>query len=270
MSARESRSCLNGCISQADHVAKHVLNEPANLVVDSLKGLVVLNPNIKLDEAQRGESVLPEDPFSIREEAPVFVIELNSCSLVIYKPQSSTGRVALLSGGGSGHEPAHAGFVGQGLLDAAVCGNIFASPNVAQIKRGLDLVTKGDKGALMVVMNYTGDALHFGLAAETFRSSGRGDARVVMVGDDVAVGKKQGSIVGRRYVLPAGSPNTRYSLCRERAVTNVLEVSQERSWFTNSLLRYLMLEEIWIRSKRLQSTLVRDWVHWESVWSIAM
>lgn len=115
---------------------------------------------------------------------------------VIYRPDASS-RVTLLSGGGSGHEPAHAGFVGPGLLDAAICGNIFASPNVAQIRRGIDLVT-GPKGSLVVVMNYTGDALHFGLAAEQFRAGGKGDVRVVMVGDDVAVGREQGSIVGRR------------------------------------------------------------------------
>lgn len=120
--------------------------------------------------------------------------------IVVYlPPDENKPRVALLSGGGSGHEPAHAGFVGAGLLSAAVCGNVFASPNVAQIRRGLDLVSpRGGKGALMVVKNYTGDALHFGLAAETFRSEGKGDVRVVLVGDDVAVGKAQGSIVGRR------------------------------------------------------------------------
>ncbi|KAI9639780.1 putative dihydroxyacetone kinase 1 [Dioszegia hungarica] len=148
---------------------KHVLNTPQTLVVDSLKGLVALNPNIKLDEAQR----------------------------VIYRPTGAEPRVTLLSGGGSGHEPAHAGFVGPGLLDAAICGNIFASPNVAQIRRGIDLVSS-PKGSLVVVMNYTGDALHFGLAAEQYRAGGKGDVRVVMVGDDVAVGKVQGSIVGRR------------------------------------------------------------------------
>ncbi|CAD6564756.1 MAG: Dihydroxyacetone kinase 2 [Tremellales sp. Tagirdzhanova-0007] len=148
---------------------KHVLNDPQTLVLDSLKGLVDLNPFISFDEAQR----------------------------VIYT-QSSKSRVSLLSGGGSGHEPAHAGFVGPGLLDAAVCGNIFASPNVAQIRRGIELVTR-EKGSLIVVMNYTGDALHFGLAAEQYRSKGAvGDVRVLMVGDDVAVGKEQGSIVGRR------------------------------------------------------------------------
>ncbi|OCF45289.1 dihydroxyacetone kinase [Kwoniella heveanensis CBS 569] len=150
---------------------KHLLNDASTLVVDSLKGLAQLNPNVKFDEGQR----------------------------VIYTPPSSnSSRVALLSGGGSGHEPAHAAFVGKGLLDAAVCGNIFASPNVAQIRRGVELVT-GDKGALIVVMNYTGDALHFGLAAEQHRSAGKpGDVRVLLVQDDVAVGREQGTIVGRR------------------------------------------------------------------------
>lgn len=149
-----------------------------------MKGLVNLNPEISFDEAQRGPSVLLR--FSRLTKA-----------LVIYTSPSKL-RVALLSGGGSGHEPAHAGFVGPGLLDAAICGNTFASPNVAQIRRGIELVTK-EKGALIVVMNYTGDALHFGLAAEQYRSKGGvGDVRVLIVGDDVAVGKEQGSIVGRR------------------------------------------------------------------------
>ncbi|ODN84370.1 dihydroxyacetone kinase, variant [Cryptococcus amylolentus CBS 6039] len=147
---------------------KHLLNTPQTLVVDSLKGLATVNPNVKLDEAQR----------------------------VIYTPASD--RVALLSGGGSGHEPAHAAFVGPGLLSAAISGSVFASPNVAQIRRGLELVTR-EKGGLVVVMNYTGDALHFGLAAEQHRSAGKvGDVRVLLVGDDVAVGREQGSIVGRR------------------------------------------------------------------------
>ncbi|WVN85868.1 dihydroxyacetone kinase [Cryptococcus depauperatus CBS 7841] len=148
---------------------KHLLNTPQTLVVDSLKGLVTFNPNVKLDESQR----------------------------VVYAPPS-TSKVAILSGGGSGHEPAHAAFVGDGLLSAAICGNIFASPNVAQIRRGLELVTR-EKGALIVVMNYTGDALHFGLAAEQHKSAGKaGDVKVLLVQDDVAVGRKQGSIVGRR------------------------------------------------------------------------
>jgi dihydroxyacetone kinase len=105
-----------------------------------------------------------------------------------------------MSGGGSGHEPGHAGFVGPGLLDAAVCGNVFASPNVAQIRRGIDLIAS-DAGTLIVVMNYTGDALHFGMATEQVKSLDAGSAvRLLLVGDDVAVGKKQGAMVGRRHV----------------------------------------------------------------------
>ena len=164
--------------------AKHLLNDPSTLVVESLKGLVTLNPNAKLDEAQRGVYLL------------LGFHTLCSFS-VVYKPNSD-GHVAILSGGGSGHEPAHAGFVGSGLLDAAVCGNVFASPNVAQIRRGIEHVST-EKGALLVVKNYTGDALHFGLAAEQHKSAGLpGDVRVLMVGDDVAVGREQGAIVGRR------------------------------------------------------------------------
>jgi len=75
---------------------------------------------------------------------------------------------------------------------------VFASPNVAQVRRGVELVTK-EKGTLIVVMNYTGDALHFGLAAEQYRATGAsGDVRVLLVGDDVAVTREQGTIVGRR------------------------------------------------------------------------
>ncbi len=74
-------------------------------------------------------------------------------------------QVAVVSGGGAGHEPAHAGFVGEGLLTAAVCGEIFASPSVDAVLAGILAVT-GDAGCLLIVKNYTGDRLNFGLAAE--------------------------------------------------------------------------------------------------------
>lgn len=73
--------------------------------------------------------------------------------------------VALISGGGSGHEPAHVGFVGKGMLTAAVCGDIFASPSVEAVLSAIINVT-GEKGCLLIVKNYTGDRLNFGLAAE--------------------------------------------------------------------------------------------------------
>ena len=90
-----------------------------------------------------------------------------------------------MSGGGAGHEPAHAGFVGDGLLTAAVCGEIFASPSVDAVLAAILAVT-GDAGCLLVVKNYTGDRLNFGLAAEEARAMGL-DVEMVIVADDVAI-----------------------------------------------------------------------------------
>jgi len=94
-------------------------------------------------------------------------------------------RVAVVSGGGSGHEPAHAGLVGDGLLAAAVCGEFFASPSVEAVLSVVREVT-GAAGCLLVVKNYTGDRLNFGLAAERARTEGL-DVEVVVVADDVAL-----------------------------------------------------------------------------------
>ncbi len=94
-------------------------------------------------------------------------------------------RVAVISGGGSGHEPSHAGFVGEGLLTAAVCGEVFASPSVDAVLAGILAVT-GDPGCLLIVKNYTGDRLNFGLAAERARALGH-KVEMVIVGDDVAI-----------------------------------------------------------------------------------
>ncbi len=93
--------------------------------------------------------------------------------------------VAVISGGGSGHEPAHAGFVGKGLLTAAVCGDVFASPSVDAVLAGIMAVT-GKAGCLLIVKNYTGDRLNFGLAAERARALGK-KVEVVIVADDVAL-----------------------------------------------------------------------------------
>ncbi|EGX53767.1 hypothetical protein AOL_s00004g426 [Orbilia oligospora ATCC 24927] len=96
--------------------------------------------------------------------------------------------------GGSGHEPAHAGFVGNGMLDIAVAGDIFASPSAAQILVGLKAI-KGTKGTLMIVKNYTGDKLNFGLAAQKARSEGQ-EVSVVFVNEDASLDAE--SLVGRR------------------------------------------------------------------------
>nr|AFO55210.1 dihydroxyacetone kinase [Moniliophthora perniciosa] len=151
---------------------KHFLNKPENLVLDSLEGLCALNPALALDHQNK----------------------------TVYISQHDKSNVALICGGGSGHEPAHAGFVGNGILTAAVCGNVFASPNASQVRRGIDLV-HNDKGTVIIVKNYTGDVLNFGLAKEQYaalRPEYADRVKFVIVGDDVAVGKTQGSIVGRR------------------------------------------------------------------------
>ncbi|KDQ61689.1 hypothetical protein JAAARDRAFT_31152 [Jaapia argillacea MUCL 33604] len=151
---------------------KHFLNSPETLVVDSLAGLCALNPQLALDVPNK----------------------------VVYVNKSDRSKVAIICGGGSGHEPAHAGFVGDGVLSAAVCGSVFASPNAGQVKRAIDLVDS-EKGTLIIVKNYTGDVLNFGLAKEQYAAQHADKAdrvKFLIVGDDVAVGRAQGKIVGRR------------------------------------------------------------------------
>ncbi len=104
---------------------------------------------------------------------------------VVVRSDWDKSRVALVSGGGSGHEPAHAGFVGQGMLAAAVCGDVFASPSVDAVLAGILAVT-GPAGCLLVVKNYTGDRLNFGLAAERARAFGL-NVSMVIVDDDIAL-----------------------------------------------------------------------------------
>ena len=104
---------------------------------------------------------------------------------VVCRADWDKSKVALISGGGSGHEPAHAGFVGKGMLTAAVCGEVFASPSVDAVLAGILAVT-GDAGCLLIVKNYTGDRLNFGLAAERARAFGL-RVEMVIVDDDIAL-----------------------------------------------------------------------------------
>lgn len=104
---------------------------------------------------------------------------------VVVRTDWDKSKVALVSGGGSGHEPSHAGFVGQGMLTAAVCGDVFASPSVDAVLAGILAVT-GKAGCLLIVKNYTGDRLNFGLAAERARALGL-QVDMVVVDDDVAL-----------------------------------------------------------------------------------
>ncbi|MBR1218778.1 dihydroxyacetone kinase subunit DhaK [Bradyrhizobium sp. U87765 SZCCT0131] len=119
---------------------------------------------------------------------------------VIARSDWNHSRVAVISGGGSGHEPAHAGFVGPGMLTAAVCGDVFASPSVDAVLSGILAVT-GAAGCVLIVKNYTGDRLNFGLAAERARALGR-KVTMVIVQDDIAIpdiGRPRG-IAGTLFV----------------------------------------------------------------------
>jgi dihydroxyacetone kinase len=104
---------------------------------------------------------------------------------VVYRAHKKDSKVAIISGGGSGHEPAHAGFVGKGMLAGAVCGEVFASPSVDAVLSAILAVT-GKAGCLVTFKNYTGDRLNFGLAAEKARAMGK-KVEVVIAADDVAI-----------------------------------------------------------------------------------
>jgi triose/dihydroxyacetone kinase / FAD-AMP lyase (cyclizing) len=106
-------------------------------------------------------------------------------NVVVNTKHKGNAQVALVSGGGSGHEPSHAGFVGEGMLAAAVCGDVFASPSVDAVLAGIMAVT-GKAGCLLIVKNYTGDRLNFGLAAEKARALGK-KVEMVIVADDVSI-----------------------------------------------------------------------------------
>ena len=127
---------------------------------------------------------------------PQYVRKLD-CGNVVVRSHKKEGKVALISGGGSGHEPAHGGYVGEGMLDAAVAGAVFTSPTPDQVLEGIKAVAT-DAGVLMVIKNYTGDVINFEMAADMARDEGIKVAQVV-VNDDVAV-KDSLYTVGRRGV----------------------------------------------------------------------
>lgn len=148
-------------------------NYPENddIVVTSLRGLAASNPALTLIPSEK----------------------------VVFNKATAKSKVAIISGGGSGHEPLHAGFVGENLLDAAVAGSIFASPSTKQIMAAVKATADKDKGVIDVVKNYTGDVLHFGLVAERAKRDGY-KVELVTVSDDVAVGRTQNEMVGRRGI----------------------------------------------------------------------
>lgn len=153
---------------------KSFINKSENVVKEAIDGMLINNKLAKLDR-------FPEIKVVVRKDW-------------------DKSRVALVSGGGSGHEPSHAGFVGEGMLTAAVCGEVFASPSVDAVLSAIMAVT-GEAGCLLIIKNYTGDRLNFGLAAEQARALGY-KVQTVTIGDDIALGKevKQRGISGTVFV----------------------------------------------------------------------
>ncbi len=115
---------------------------------------------------------------------PQYVKRLEGLEVLV-RAGGSDGKVALISGGGSGHEPAHGGFVGKGMLDGAVAGAVFTSPTPDQIYEAI-MAANGGKGVLLVIKNYTGDVMNFEMAADMARDEGV-EVDQVIVADDVAV-----------------------------------------------------------------------------------
>ncbi len=115
---------------------------------------------------------------------PQYVKRLEGLEVLV-RAGGSDGKVALVSGGGSGHEPAHGGFVGKGMLDGAVAGAVFTSPTPDQVFEAIK-ASNGGKGVLLVIKNYTGDVMNFEMAADMARDEGI-EVEQVVVADDVAV-----------------------------------------------------------------------------------
>ena len=136
-----------------------LINDPASVVADALKGIAAAHPDLSVDHEQK---------VIYRGDAPV------------------RGKVALISGGGSGHEPLHGGFVGLGMLDAACAGEIFTSPVPDQMVAATKTVD-GGAGVLHIVKNYTGDVLNFEMAAEIAQAETGVEVTAVVTDDDVAV-----------------------------------------------------------------------------------
>ena len=146
---------------------KKIINTPETLVMEMCSGMVMTHPDLEF---------IPEYKIMKRKEI-------------------NNDKVILISGGGSGHEPAHAGYVGKGMLDAAVCGEMFASPSQIQVYQAIK-ATAGSKGTLLIIKNYSGDIMNFKNAAAL---SEEVDVEYVIVNDDIAVNDSSYT-VGRRGV----------------------------------------------------------------------
>lgn len=148
---------------------KKIINNPQNVVMEMCRGIALAHPDL----------------------------QLNTKYKIFKRRQQNLDKVSIISGGGSGHEPAHAGFVGKGMLDAAVCGDVFASPSQMQIYKAIT-ETASNKGTLLIIKNYSGDMMNFRNAAYLAEEDGI-TVDYVKVDDDIAV-KDSLYTVGRRGV----------------------------------------------------------------------
>lgn len=138
---------------------KKILNRPEDVVEEMINGLVATHDNI---------------------------VHRVGDTRVVARNYEGNGKVGLVSGGGSGHEPSHAGFVGKGMLSAAVCGDVFTSPTVDQVYEGIKAADKG-AGVFLVIKNYTGDLINFTMAKEMAEDMDNIKVDSVTVNDDIAV-----------------------------------------------------------------------------------
>jgi len=150
---------------------KHFILDPTHLVHSALHSLTLTNPSLSVDLTNK----------------------------IVYYSSQTPNTISLISGGGSGHEPSFSSFVGRGLLTAAVAGTIFASPSAEQVRNAILHRVESAKGVLVVVMNYTGDILNFGMGVEKARAQGM-QVEMVVVADDAGVGREKGGKVGRRGI----------------------------------------------------------------------
>ncbi|KAF5559226.1 dihydroxyacetone kinase [Fusarium mexicanum] len=150
---------------------RHFFDNATQLVAYALDAQPLTNPSLKVDHVNK----------------------------IVYRKNVNADHVAVISGGGSGHEPAFTGLVGQGFLMASVAGTIFASPSTEQILHAIVKCSETSKAVLAIVMNYTGDVLNFGVAVEKARTMGI-EVDMLVVGDDVGVGRSKGGKVGRRGI----------------------------------------------------------------------
>ncbi|KAI9094372.1 bifunctional ATP-dependent dihydroxyacetone kinase/FAD-AMP lyase [Phlyctochytrium arcticum] len=146
---------------------KKLINKPAAVVDEALEGVLAGN----------------SDLFLLKDHRVIF-------------RKASDNHVAVISGGGSGHEPAHVGFVGDGMLNGAVCGSVFASPSASQVYAAIQRVNTG-AGVLVIIKNYTGDRIQFGKAVERARRNGI-PVEMVVVADDCAIARTKLGRAGRR------------------------------------------------------------------------